>query len=122
MVEAERVSGTLFYFPSSNYIYSQPYGVCLVMDTWNYQILLALHPAVSAIAAGNTILLDGKYDHIFFTGSPRVSKIVMNAAASTTRWLIWANSIFPLVTRVGVVWVTATANPGSIPSPIKKVS
>jgi aldehyde dehydrogenase (NAD+) len=31
----------------------------------------------------NTILLQQKFDHIFFTGSPRVGSIVMSAAAKT---------------------------------------
>lgn len=117
----QRVSGSLINFPSKDYIYSQPYGVSLVIGAWNYPILLALHPVVSSIAAGNTvvlkpselaehtsrllhklisttfspdfftviegevetgkILLEQPFDFIFFTGSTRVGRIVMQAAA-----------------------------------------
>lgn len=96
-------------------------GVCLIISPWNYPVQLALLPIVSAIAAGNTVilkpsemtpqssavlesilsdcfredqvkvihgdasvathLLSKPFHHIFFTGSPRVGKIVMAAAA-----------------------------------------
>lgn len=117
----QRVSGALVNFPSRNYIYSEPYGMCLVIGAWNYPVLLALQPAISAIAAGNTVvvkpselvaktshllaqiineafnpefftviegdaetaqaLLEQSFDYIFFTGSSRVGKMVMQAAA-----------------------------------------
>lgn len=99
----------------------EPKGVCLVIAPWNYPFALAAGPLVSALAAGNTVilkpsevtehmsrlvsemigelyppeevavveggveasqaLLNLPFDHIFFTGSPEVGKIVMKAAA-----------------------------------------
>lgn len=99
----------------------EPKGVCLIIAPWNYPFALAAGPLVSALAAGNTVilkpsevtkhmsrlvsamvgelyppeevavveggveasqaLLDLPFDHIFFTGSPEVGKIVMKAAA-----------------------------------------
>ncbi len=53
----ERVSGTFLSFPSKSKIYKEPYGVCLVISPWNYPIQLALAPAISAIAAGNTVII-----------------------------------------------------------------
>ncbi|MFF2060076.1 aldehyde dehydrogenase family protein [Rhodococcus qingshengii] len=35
----------------------EPKGTVLVIGAWNFPILLTLHPLVSAIAAGNTVLL-----------------------------------------------------------------
>ena len=95
-------------------------GVCLIIAPWNYPVNLSLGPLVSAIAAGNSVvikpseltphtsaiiadivgevfspshvavvqggvetarsLLEQPFDHIFFTGSPAVGKIVMAAA------------------------------------------
>lgn len=34
-----------------------PYGVVLIIGTWNYPVLLTLNPLVGAIAAGNCALL-----------------------------------------------------------------
>jgi aldehyde dehydrogenase (NAD+) len=99
----------------------EPRGVCLIISPWNYPFSLSIGPLISAISAGNTIMLkpseqtphisgeikrmaneifDPKvvvviegdaevstellklpFDHIFFTGSQRVGKLVMKAAA-----------------------------------------
>ena len=116
----EKVKGTISTFPAKNYVYSEPYGVVLIMAPWNYPFNLAISPLIAAIAAGNTAiikcskesvytskvikyimnkafssnyifcvdedidydeLLNQRYDYIFFTGSQRVGKIVMNAAS-----------------------------------------
>ena len=117
----EKVKGTISTFPSKNYVYSEPYGVVLIMAPWNYPFNLAISPLIAAIAAGNTAiikcskesvytskvikyiinkafgsnyifcvdedidydeLLNQRYDYIFFTGSQRVGKIVMNIASN----------------------------------------
>ncbi len=44
-------------FPSIGYKYYEPYGVTLVMSTWNYPFLLAVQPTIASIAAGNTVIL-----------------------------------------------------------------
>ncbi|TXT37558.1 MAG: aldehyde dehydrogenase (NAD+) [Comamonadaceae bacterium] len=96
-------------------------GRCLIIGPWNYPVATLISPLVSAIAAGNTVilkpseftpavnavlgtviaevfdaaevtmvtgatataqaLLDCPFDHIFFTGSSTVGKLVMSAAA-----------------------------------------
>ena len=115
------VTGSILSFPSSNKIYQEPYGVCLIIAPWNYPLALALSPLIGTIAAGNCAvikpseltpyttrllsnlissnfdpdyikiveggkevseqLLKEKWDYIFFTGSTRVGKIIMKAAA-----------------------------------------
>lgn len=99
----------------------EPKGVCLIISPWNYPFNLSVGPLISALAAGNTVILKPSefapntaslirrmiedlfpanevavfeggpevsqkllalpFDHIFFTGSPAVGKIVMKAAA-----------------------------------------
>ncbi|NRR28909.1 aldehyde dehydrogenase family protein [Oxalobacteraceae bacterium] len=99
----------------------QPRGRVLIIAPWNYPLSLCFGPLVSALAAGNTViikpsemtpavsalmariigtvfaqdqvalfegsqptshaLLELPFDHIFFTGSPAVGKLVMAAAA-----------------------------------------
>jgi len=108
-------------FPARSRSIPIPYGITLIIGPWNYPYMLSLIPAISSLAAGNTVilkpsevtancsaalaqvinknfprelfyvqeggveettsLLKEKYDKIFFTGSTRVGKIVMKAAA-----------------------------------------
>ncbi len=103
------------------WVQAEPKGVVLIIAPWNYPFYLALDPLVSAIAAGNAVVIKpaeqtpatsallrrlaedlfaptevlvlegGKevatdllklpWDHIFFTGSPEIGKVVMRAAA-----------------------------------------
>lgn len=107
--------------PARGWVQPEPFGVVLILGPWNYPLQLLLTPLVSAIAAGNTIvlkpselaaktaealadlitetfpaeyivlvnggpdvaeeLLRERFDKIFFTGSPRVGRLVMAAAA-----------------------------------------
>ena len=53
----KKVSASGLNFPSRDYIYSEPYGAVLVIAPWNYPFQLAIAPVISAIAAGNTVVL-----------------------------------------------------------------
>lgn len=117
----KRVGSSLTLFRSDSEIVYEPKGVCLILSPWNFPFNLTLDPLVSAIAAGNCVvlkpsefspmsnmvmreiiadcfppgevslfegdatvaqeLLSLPFNHIFFTGSPQVGKIVMRAAA-----------------------------------------
>lgn len=117
----KKVDAPLEMIGTRSYIQYEPRGACLIISPWNYPFMLTFGPVVSALAAGNTILIkpseltpftsnlvsrlvkeifdpqfvqvieggveESKYllslpfDHIFFTGSPTVGKIVMKAAA-----------------------------------------
>jgi aldehyde dehydrogenase (NAD+) len=116
-----RVSTRLALLGSRSTVVHDPKGVVLIISPWNFPFNLTLGPLVSAIAAGNCVilkpsemtpastacmkrilgdlfdenevavvegdstvaeaLLAKKFDHIFFTGSPAVGRIVMKAAA-----------------------------------------
>ncbi|TVY03341.1 aldehyde dehydrogenase [Cohnella terricola] len=116
-----KVRTPITHLGASSRIVPEPYGTTLIIGPWNYPVNLILVPLVSAIAAGNTIvvkpselapaaskavasllrdtfpaeyvavfegetsvsteLLKRPFDHIFFTGSPAVGRIVMEAAA-----------------------------------------
>ena len=120
-MQPQRVKSPLVFIGSSAYVHHEPKGVCLIISPWNFPVNLTFGPLVSAIAAGNTVmikpsemtpntaavladivasifkpeevalfqgdvavaqsLLSLPFNHIFFTGSPAVGKIVMNAAA-----------------------------------------
>jgi aldehyde dehydrogenase (NAD+) len=106
---------------TSAWVQYQPRGRVLIIAPWNYPLSLCFGPLVSALAAGNTVIIKPSemmpavsalmaaiiaavfpadevalfeggaatstallalpFDHIFFTGSPAVGKIVMSAAA-----------------------------------------
>jgi aldehyde dehydrogenase (NAD+) len=117
----KRYLTNLSNFPARSRSIAVPFGVTLVIGPWNYPYMLSLIPAISSLAAGNTVilkpseltahssaalaslinsnfpkelffvqeggveettaLLEQRFDKIFFTGSTRVGKIVMKAAA-----------------------------------------
>lgn len=117
----KKVRTPIAHFPSRSLIYSEPYGVVLIMSPWNYPFYLTIAPLIGAIASGNSViikpsnyslhtsliikkiigevfkeeyvsvilggreenqeLLKQKFDYIFFTGSPKVGKIVMESAS-----------------------------------------
>ncbi len=116
-----KVGSTLTSFFTRNRIVYEPRGTSLIIAPWNYPFQLALSPLISALAAGNTVMLKPSelspatstllykmisenftdeevacfegdaevatnllklpFDHIFFTGSTRIGKKVMEAAA-----------------------------------------
>lgn len=120
-MKAKRVGPTLSNLFAKNRLYYEPKGVCLIIAPWNYPFQLTIGPLISAIAAGNGVmvkpselspatskvvseiiaevfeeqeiacfegdasvsstLLQLPFDHIFFTGSTAIGKVVMEAAA-----------------------------------------
>ncbi|MCX6333703.1 MAG: aldehyde dehydrogenase family protein [Bacteroidia bacterium] len=52
-----RVKTPLTQFIARSYILPQPYGQVLILSPWNYPFLLAMEPALGAIAAGNCVVL-----------------------------------------------------------------
>ena len=53
----ERVKASLLNFPSTDYIYREPYGTALIIAPWNYPFQLAIAPLIGAVAAGNTTII-----------------------------------------------------------------
>lgn len=51
------VSTPLHFQPSRGFIMRQPLGVVGIISPWNYPIQLALTPMISALAAGNRVML-----------------------------------------------------------------
>ncbi|WP_018479159.1 aldehyde dehydrogenase [Pontibacter roseus] len=52
-----RVRESLLNFPASSYIYSQPFGIALIIGPWNYPLQLVLNPLIGALAAGNCAIV-----------------------------------------------------------------
>lgn len=53
----EKVKSPPTFMAASARIHYEPKGVCLIIAPWNYPFILAIGPMVSAIAAGNTVML-----------------------------------------------------------------
>ncbi|MDW5289267.1 aldehyde dehydrogenase family protein [Formosa sp. PL04] len=117
----QKVTTPLALLGASSWFTYEPKGLCLIISPWNFPLNLTFGPLVSAIAAGNTVilkpseltphitqvmseiitklfpeneialvqgevevstaLLELPFNHIFFTGSPNVGKVVMKAAS-----------------------------------------
>lgn len=120
-MKIKKAKRTFTLFTYSAYTKFEAKGMVLIISPWNYPFLLAIGPLVSAIAAGNTViikpseisfnttqlvdrmiselfpqsevavvqgdekiateLLKLQFDHIFFTGSTNVGKIIAKSAA-----------------------------------------
>ncbi len=55
--KAKSVKPFLLSLPSRSYILPEPLGTCLVIGAWNYPYNECLVPLISAMAAGNTVVL-----------------------------------------------------------------
>lgn len=65
---------SIFNFPSTDYIYQEPYGKVLIIAPWNYPYQLALSPLIAAVAAGNQVVL--KPSELTPNTSRIISKII----------------------------------------------
>lgn len=66
----KRVKTPITNFGASSYIYSEPYGVTLIISPWNYPFQLLMAPLIGSIAAGNCcVLKPSEY-------TPNTSKII----------------------------------------------
>lgn len=55
--KAQRVSTNILLMPASSKIYRSPKGTVLVIAPWNYPFYLSMMPLISAVAAGNCVVL-----------------------------------------------------------------
>jgi len=69
-MKPEKVKTPLTQFRAQSYIYSEPYGLSLIIGTWNYPFLLCFSPLIGAIVAGNCAIV--KPSEV----SPNCSKII----------------------------------------------
>ena len=53
----QQVLSSILNFPSSDYIYREPYGKVLIFAPFNYPFQLAMCPLIAAVAAGNNVTL-----------------------------------------------------------------
>lgn len=56
-MKPKRVRTSLTTLFGTSYIYNEPYGTVCIISPWNYPVQLSFVPMISAIAAGNTIVL-----------------------------------------------------------------
>ncbi len=69
--KTKKVRTPITHFLSSSHIYSEPYGVSLIISPWNYPFQLTMAPLIGSIAAGNCAMLKpSKY-------SPKTTEIMI---------------------------------------------
>ena len=117
----KKVKSSLLSFPSSDYIYSEPYGKVLIISPWNYPFQLAVLPLMSAVAAGNTVVLKPS-EHAPNTSSlikeiiekifDKSHALVVEGAAETASKLLeyrWDYIFFTGSVKIGKIVATAAA-------------
>ena len=57
VLRTKRVPTPLLFFPKSSYIQHFPMGVIAVISPWNFPFQLTMVPAISALLAGNTVVI-----------------------------------------------------------------
>lgn len=57
MLAKQKVPTPLLLWPKKSYIHYKPMGVIAVISPWNYPFQLAVIPVLSALVAGNTVVL-----------------------------------------------------------------
>lgn len=72
----KRIGKTLSNPFAKNRIYYEPKGVCLIIAPWNYPFQLVMSPLISAIAAGNCVMV--KPSELSPATSKIISKIILN--------------------------------------------
>lgn len=72
--KTKRVSSGLINFPGKSFIIPEPYGNILVIGAWNYPYQLCILPAISALAAGNTVVI--KPSELSLNASQAMAKII----------------------------------------------
>jgi aldehyde dehydrogenase (NAD+) len=55
--QPKKVDATMSTLGTRSFIQYEPRGLCLIISPWNYPFSLAVGPLVSAIAAGNAVIL-----------------------------------------------------------------
>jgi aldehyde dehydrogenase (NAD+) len=63
-------------FPARTRTIPVPYGVTLVIGPWNYPFMLSLVPVISALAAGNTVIL--KPSEVTSNSSSALAELINN--------------------------------------------
>ena len=111
----QKVSGSLSNFPSRDWIQYEPYGSVLILAPWNYPFQLCISPLISAVAAGNTVVL--KPSEFTFHTASLIEKIigevfdpghvtVIQGGVETSQELLsnkWDYIFFTGSTRVGKI-------------------
>ena len=69
--KTKKVRTPLTHFLSSSYIYSEPYGVSLIISPWNYPFQLLMAPLIGSIAAGNCAMLKPSEN------SPKTTEVII---------------------------------------------
>ncbi len=112
---------SIINFPSTDYIYSEPFGKVLIIAPWNYPFQLAMSPLVAAIAAGNRITLKPSEltprvsavieKIIEYSCHPDIVKVVTGGADVSTKLLEkkWDYIFFTGSVKVGKIVALAAA-------------
>ena len=111
----KKVRGSIFNFPSKNYLVPEPYGNVLIITPWNYPFQLSLTPLIGAIAAGNSVIIKPSelapntstvLKDLIESVFPRNLACVIEGDATIAKYLLekkWDYIFFTGSTRIGKI-------------------
>ena len=111
----KKVNGSIFNFPSSNYLIPEPYGQVLIITPWNYPFQLSLTPLIGAVGAGNSVIIkpselapntSSVLKELIFNVFPQNLVSVIEGDAETAKYLLdkkWDYILFTGSTRIGKI-------------------
>ena len=111
----KKVRGSIFNFPSKNYLVPEPYGNVLIITPWNYPFQLSLTPLIGAIAAGNSVIIkpselapntSSVLNELIESVFPRNLACVVEGDATVAKYLLdkkWDYIFFTGSTRIGKI-------------------
>ncbi|KAI6170669.1 Aldehyde dehydrogenase [Aphelenchoides bicaudatus] len=73
-MKPEYVEKTMANLLDTPMVVREPYGVCLLITTWNYPALMFFYPLISMLAAGNTVII--KASEVSVSSSSLISELL----------------------------------------------
>ena len=111
----KKVKGSIFNWPSSNYLIPEPYGQVLIITPWNYPFQLSLTPLIGAVGSGNTVIIkpselapntSSVLNELICNVFPQNLVSVVEGDAETAKYLLdkkWDYILFTGSTKIGKI-------------------
>lgn len=111
----KKVNGSIFNFPSSDYLLPEPYGQVLIITPWNYPFQLSLTPLIGAVGAGNSVIIkpselapntSSVLKELISSVFPQNLVSVIEGDAETAKYLLdkkWDYILFTGSTKIGKI-------------------
>lgn len=109
-MKPKKVKSSLSTFLGKSYLLKEPYGVVLVISPWNYPLQLSLIPLISALSAGNTVILkpSSSSEHV----SKELRRIINDNFDNSLLYVTDETSEFVMKERYDYIFFTGSPSVG----------